>query len=494
MKKVAFLLFAAGMVAACSESPTSPSGVRAQFSQDGDGPYITSAVNSGPNQVTATFAGTVGKSYNVHMSPTGGTRHITSAELVDNNGTAIFNSLPAGEYTVCVKEQGIGGPFGGCMQVTVGGEAITLLAQLIDFGPLDNKTYGDGTFTVSATGGASDSPITFIAAGNCTIEGNVVTITGAGSCMITANQDAAEGYTAAESVSQSFAIAPKALTIDASPSSASRTYGDANPTCAYSVSGTVGAENFAVSCDWNNATGVTPAGSVVANNYAVTCDNGCVLGNYSYTIPTTNLTITAKALAITVSPSTASRTYGQANPTCSYSVSGTVGTENFAVSCNWDSATATTAVGSVVANGYTVTCDNGCVLGNYAFTIPTANLTIVAYNCGVAHDFIQPVGSMPATKAPVKLGSVVPVKFVCVDTNNQPILNLTADFKAVNMSNQAVLRNVANAFRLSNVLTGQYLYNLDTTIGGFLLNGQYGLYAYLNDGSTIDGGIFMAAK
>jgi hypothetical protein len=408
MKKLAILLLAAGLVSACSESPLSVAGVRSQYSQDGDGPYITSAVNSGSNQVTATFAAAIGKSYNVHMSPDGGTKHITSDELVDDAGTAVFNSLPPGDYTVCVKEQGIGGPFGGCMQVTVAGEAITLQAQVIDFGPLGGKTYGDGSFTVSATGGASGSPVTFSASGACTIEGNIVTITGAGECTITADQEGGNGFSAAQPVSQSFTIAARALTIE-------------------------------------------------------------------------------------VSPTTAIRTYGQANPTCSYSVAGTVGAENFSVSCNWDAATATTPVGSIVANGYTVTCDNGCVLGNYAFTVPTANLTIVAYNCGLAHDFIQPVGSMPVTKAPVKLGSVVPVKFMCVDTNNLPILNLTADFKAVNMSNTAVVRNVANAFRLSNALTGQYLYNLDTT-SGFILNGQYGLYAYLNDGTVIDGGLFMSAK
>jgi hypothetical protein len=408
MKKVAFLLLAAGLASACSESPMSPAGVRSQFSLESDGPYITSAVNSGANQVTATFEGTIGKSYNVHMSPDGGTKHITTDEMVGNTGTAIFNSLPAGDYTVCVKEQGIGGPFGGCMLITVAGDAITLLAQEINFGSLDGKTYGDGSFPVSATGGASGNPVTFTASGACTIVDDVVTITGAGQCTITANQEGGNGYSAAAPVSQSFTIAPKALTIE-------------------------------------------------------------------------------------VSPTAASRTYGQVNPTCSYSVAGQVGAENFSVSCNWDSATATTPVGSIVANGYTVTCDNGCVLGNYAFTIPTANLTIVAYNCGVAHDFIQPVGSMPLTKAPVKLGSVVPVKFICVDTNNLPILNLTADFKAVNMGNEAVVRNVTNAFRLSNALTGQYIYNLDTT-SGFVLNGQYGLYAYLNDGSTIDGGIFMAAK
>ncbi len=57
----------------------------------------------------------------------------------------------------------------------------------IAFAPLANKTYGDAPFAVSATS-TSPEAITFGAAGACTVGGNVVTITGAGSCAVTASQ------------------------------------------------------------------------------------------------------------------------------------------------------------------------------------------------------------------------------------------------------------------------------------------------------------------
>ena len=88
--------------------------------------------------------------------------------------------------------------------------AIAQATQSISFGALANRTFGDAPFTVSATGGASGNPVTFDAAGNCTLSGNLVTITAAGSCTITASQAGSANYVAAAPVARSFTIAPAA--------------------------------------------------------------------------------------------------------------------------------------------------------------------------------------------------------------------------------------------------------------------------------------------
>ncbi len=77
--------------------------------------------------------------------------------------------------------------------------------QSITFGPLTDKTFGDTDFTVSAT---SDSglPVTFSASGDCTITGNLVHITGAGSCTVTASQAGDSNYNPASSIDQTFNI------------------------------------------------------------------------------------------------------------------------------------------------------------------------------------------------------------------------------------------------------------------------------------------------
>jgi hypothetical protein len=81
-------------------------------------------------------------------------------------------------------------------------------AQSIAFGPLADRTFGDAPFTVSASGGGSGNPVTFTAAGNCTVSGDLVTLTAAGSCTITASQAGNVNYLPAASVSRSFTIAP----------------------------------------------------------------------------------------------------------------------------------------------------------------------------------------------------------------------------------------------------------------------------------------------
>jgi peptidoglycan/xylan/chitin deacetylase (PgdA/CDA1 family) len=77
--------------------------------------------------------------------------------------------------------------------------------QTIAFSPLANKTYGDADFPVTAAA-SSNLPVTFTASGFCTISGNTVHLTGAGSATVTAHQAGNNNYNAAADVSQSFTI------------------------------------------------------------------------------------------------------------------------------------------------------------------------------------------------------------------------------------------------------------------------------------------------
>jgi hypothetical protein len=83
----------------------------------------------------------------------------------------------------------------------------TALDQTITFNSLDEKTYGDDPFQVSAIA-SSELPVSFSVEGNCTLGAdNYVTITGAGTCTVTASQAGDDSYNAADPVSQSFNIA-----------------------------------------------------------------------------------------------------------------------------------------------------------------------------------------------------------------------------------------------------------------------------------------------
>ena len=90
--------------------------------------------------------------------------------------------------------------------------------------PADPALVG-GTYTVTASGGASGNPVTFTvdpsAQGTCSIAGGIVTFVAVGTCVIDANQAGNAGYQAATQVQQSFAVsAAQSITFTSTPPSA----------------------------------------------------------------------------------------------------------------------------------------------------------------------------------------------------------------------------------------------------------------------------------
>ncbi len=98
--------------------------------------------------------------------------------------------------------------------------------QTIAFDALPNMTFGDADFTVSATA-SSALPVSFAASGQCSIGGDTVHITGAGSCTITASQGGNSNFNAAPSVPQSFNIAKSATNTELSSSTNPLAQGEA---------------------------------------------------------------------------------------------------------------------------------------------------------------------------------------------------------------------------------------------------------------------------
>ena len=95
--------------------------------------------------------------------------------------------------------------------------ALATTAQTITFGTLAGKTYGAAAFTVSATA-SSGLTVAFTSATTsvCTstgTNGTTITLVGAGTCTIDANQAGNATYSAAPQVAQSFAVAKEAQTI-----------------------------------------------------------------------------------------------------------------------------------------------------------------------------------------------------------------------------------------------------------------------------------------
>lgn len=90
--------------------------------------------------------------------------------------------------------------------------------QTIAFGALPPRTLGDPPFTVSATA-TSGLPVTFSSPtpSVCTVSGNTVTLVGAGTCTIAADQAGDASYNAAPQVTQSFTVAAGCSSVRLTP-------------------------------------------------------------------------------------------------------------------------------------------------------------------------------------------------------------------------------------------------------------------------------------
>jgi len=118
-----------------------------------------------------------------------------------------------------------------------------------------------GTYTVTASGGASGNPVTFSidasATGSCSISGATVTLVAVGTCVIDANQAGNASYEAATQVQQSFAVLASGSPPTGSWNCTSATTG----TCPYSEDAT----NFVGQNNTNDPNG-TGLGTVVNND------------------------------------------------------------------------------------------------------------------------------------------------------------------------------------------------------------------------------------
>ena len=96
---------------------------------------------------------------------------------------------------------------------TAGVLTIGQLPQAINFVVTSPVTYGVAPITLVATGGASGKPVTYsLAPGPATLTNGVLTITGAGSVVVTANQAGNTDYSAASPVTKTIVVNPASTT------------------------------------------------------------------------------------------------------------------------------------------------------------------------------------------------------------------------------------------------------------------------------------------
>jgi hypothetical protein len=282
-------------------------------------------------------------------------------------------------------------------------EVVSTQPQTITFAPLVDRTYGDAPFTLSATA-TSGLPVNFVAIGNCSLDGangTTLSITGAGSCTVIAQQGGNAQWTFAADVQRSFTIAkaPATITIgteftfDGTPKQASAT---TNPAGLGALTVTYSLAGAAVDAPTN------------AGIYQVTA----TLNNPNYEAP----------------PATGTLTINPAVPVINWAspASITQGTPLGAAQLN---ATATGVGGVALTGNFVYLPTAGTVLpagtqplsvelihpsGNYTRPIKTVTITVVAVEAPPSGlkftGFFRPVHNLPAVNR-VKAGRAIPVRF-----------------------------------------------------------------------------------
>jgi hypothetical protein len=341
----------------------------------GQGVMLTATVT---NQDAAKDAGTGSVTFS------DGTTVLGTAPLVNGVATLMTTALNAGPHNVSAAYAG---------QLQVGEQfdpsnsplvlvTVAPAVQTIDFGALAEQTYGGASIFLSATA-SSGLPVTFsLLAGLATLAGgDVLTITGAGAVSVEADQGGDSNDQAAPAVVQSFNVKPATLTFTAD--NQVMTYGGTLPTLTGHVtSGFVNGDNLGSLTA--QPTLITVGANSHVGSYAIVA-SGAVAPNYTFIYVPGTLTITQAPL--TIAADDQSMVVGSAVPLLTASYFGLVNGDTSAALATPPtlSTTATSAspidfyditAGGAAAPDYAISYVDGAL--NVALEAPTTDIETTA--------------------------------------------------------------------------------------------------------------------
>ncbi|MEM8893860.1 MAG: MBG domain-containing protein [Bacteroidota bacterium] len=194
--------------------------------------------------------------------------------------------------------------------------------QVITFNPVGNKVFGDEPFTLSATASSGLAVNFEFVSGPILIEGDRVTIIGAGSATVRVSQPGNEDYTPADPLTRTFSISKADQDISI-PVIDDKIYGDPDFTLSATSTSGLPVEFEVVNGSaqlTNDSLRILGAGQV---NIRVSQSGD---GNYNETFETTSFTVAKATLNVSVADSR--RAYGEPNPGFSLTYDGFINNDS----------------------------------------------------------------------------------------------------------------------------------------------------------------------
>ena len=277
--------------------------------------FTTAAANSSANPSVfgsnVVFSLTVSASAPGSGTPTGtvtfkdGATILGMSALVSGSATYTNGSLSVGSHSITVIYNGDANFIASTSSVL--SQVVNKANQTITFGPLPSRTYGAMPFGLIATT-SSGLPVSFsIASGPATISGTNLTITGAGTVTVNADQAGNISYNAATTVQQTFTVSAATLTVSGITASDRVYNGGTNAVLnvgGATLVGVIGSDN--VTLNTGGATGYFTNSNVGAGKTVFVSGltiSGSSATNYSLTQPTTTASITQSSSTNAVSAS-----------------------------------------------------------------------------------------------------------------------------------------------------------------------------------------------
>ena len=308
-------------------------------------PFAAQTYGNAPFAVSASSASSGAVTYSVVSGPA-----TVSGNMVTltGSGTVVLSATqaPSGNYTEATASTSF----------TVAPEVPTL-----SFTPVAAKSYGNAPFAVNATSASSGAVTYSVASGPATVSGNMVTLTGSGTVVLSATQAANGNYTAtATPATTSFTVGAEAPALSFTPVP-TQTYGNA-PFAVNATSASSGAVTYSVFSGPATVSGNQV--TVIGTGTVILSATQAANGDYAAGSTTTTFTVGAEVPALSFTP-VAAKTYGSAPfaVSATSASSGTVTYSVFSGPATISGNTVTlTGIGTVVLSA------TQAASGNYAAT------------------------------------------------------------------------------------------------------------------------------